>query len=161
MQFAPNSTIGGGSDNVIQANAPNSTIAGGSVNLIQSGGSATIGGGDGNVAGAPLATVPGGLDAAASNYAQMAYSAGQFAKPGDSQASWYLLRGQTGLTVTNGSQLFTTNLCLDGSSLQISLPASRSFAFNMRVIARIPGNSGQTTSVFTLHGGASEDPPAR
>ena len=140
---------------VVIDNTAYDTIGGGLLNTA-SNYNATVSGGGNNTAGNAYTTIPGGQQAVATNYAQLAYSGGQFQNPGDSQYSLYVLRGQTGITNTASTNVVhTANLYLDGSSLEIGLPANRSVAYNIRVVARSQGGSGPTTTVFLIRGGAS------
>jgi hypothetical protein len=141
-------TVGGGFENTASNN--NSTVSGGGNNTAGAQ-YATVGGGYNNQATNSFATIPGGQRAVAGNYAQQAYSSGMFTNAGDSQYSLYVLRGQT---TTNCTACNVSYLYLDGSSLEIALPANRSVAFNMNIVARSPGTSAQTT-VFFIRGGAS------
>jgi len=180
QSYSGDSVIGGGTTNTIQTFASDSTIGGGYGNLIGggfgvntntgvvitntafatiSGGyqntasnyDSTVSGGGNNLAGNSYATIPGGQQAVATNYAQLAYSAGQFQNAGDSQYSLYVLRGAT---TTNCVTCNSQNLYLDGQSLEIALPANRSMAFNMNVVARTAGVGG-VASVFSIVGGAN------
>src|SRR5262249_24106148 len=91
-------TIGGGEGNVVTS-ARGATIAGGWGNQIQSpdpfNGYAAVGGGASNSVNSVYATIPGGAQANARNYGQMAYASGQFAAPGDAQTSVYVCRATT------------------------------------------------------------------
>ncbi len=133
IQFiTPNSTIGGGNNNNIGATSSNSVIAGGWINTIKAvSPSASMGGGFGNVIqlNSPYATIPGGQQALATNYAQFAYSSGQFATAGDSQYSLYVLRGST---VSNNVQ----TLYLDGANAtrEIILPNNRVCAITVSIV---------------------------
>jgi len=96
-------TVGGGESNYARLDA---TVGGGDHNTA-SGWFAAIGGGDTNTASGPFsfigsgegntasgegATVPGGFQAVASHYGQMAYASGQIVNPGDAQTSVYVMR---------------------------------------------------------------------
>jgi hypothetical protein len=48
-----------------------------------------------NTASSWYATVPGGREAAAAHYGEMAYASGSFASTGDAQTSLYVLRRTT------------------------------------------------------------------
>ncbi|HVM60704.1 MAG TPA: hypothetical protein VMV72_07540 [Verrucomicrobiae bacterium] len=160
---ANDSTIGGGSDNTIQSNAFNSTIGGGVANTIQSFSSdSTIGGGTQNIMGPPLitgtnvptaastigggagnvisnayyATIPGGQQAQATNYAQMAYSSGSFSTAGDGQFSLYVLRGVN--CSTNPTTLY---LDYPTSTQEIGLPADRACAYTISIVGRESGSA--------------------
>jgi hypothetical protein len=131
--------IGGGTANVIFSpiSGGNCTIAGGysnTVNVLYWGGAA-IGGGVSNQISASYGTVPGGIQAAARNYGQMAYSSGQFAATGDAQTSVYVCRGTT--SNTNLTELF-----LDGVSAPMIVPTNSTWGFDMLVTGRASnGNS--------------------
>jgi hypothetical protein len=84
------------------------------------------------------------------NYGQLAYSSGQLQTPGDSQYSLYVLRNQTPCTNFCSAKLY-----LDGISQEIALPANRSFAFTVSLVARAQGPAGNTTTVYHIRGGAS------
>jgi hypothetical protein len=153
---AGESTIAGGGSNTIQLNAGESTIAGGEYNTIQSGAySATIGGGTANVIGNNYATIPGGQQAQATNYAQMAYSSGSFTTAGDGQFSLYVLRGLSGICSTNGgvgNGSGTLYLDYPADSLEIALPADRACAYTIRIVGRESqsGPGGHTSSYCIL-----------
>jgi hypothetical protein len=108
----------------------------------------TVSGGQGNTIGTntPYATIPGGQNALATNYAQFAYSSGGFGHPGDSQYSLYVLR-----RTTTGNT--PTTLGLDGGNAEISLPANRACAFTIRIVGL--SSPGHLCDVFHLRGGAT------
>jgi hypothetical protein len=112
-------TIGGGADN--QAGDAAGSTADRSF--------ATIGGGVGNIASGARSTVPGGANAAASRYGQMAYASGAFAVSGDAQSSLYVLRRAT----TNASW---SDLFLDGAGALLTIPVNRVLAFDVLLVAR-------------------------
>lgn len=148
--------IAGGANNVIQPRGPEffstgDTIGGGVNNLNSGGYGATIGGGVGNYIGsrnsastvsggqfntisdnAPYASIPGGLQAAARSYGQVAHASGQFASAGDAQTSTYVCRA----TTTDATQ---RELYLDESSQRIVLPENATWTFDILVTGRTPG----------------------
>ena len=74
---SPDSTIAGGDENLIEANSARSTISGGRQNRISKVSVySTIGGGSSNYTSGAFATIPGGLDNLASDYA---FAAGRHA----------------------------------------------------------------------------------
>lgn len=125
------STIAGGEYNVIPAGADRSTVAGGHHN-VASGPTATVSGGSFNTAVAPNSTIPGGLQALTRSYGQQAYANGQFANPGDAQASLYVLR-----TNTSGNNVIA-ELFLDGGTAnqRMIVPDGATWTFNIMVVAR-------------------------
>ena len=104
------------------------TVAGGYGNVASGDYYATVGGGEANIASGNHATVPGGNSAAATHYGEMAYASGSFAHIGDAQTSIYVMRG---ITDTSG----TIELFLDGSGERITLPISRTVAFDILITA--------------------------
>ncbi len=164
-QLANHAAIGGGQSNEVFYFAYAATIAGGFANQIKPpnfpGGYGAIGGGQSNLVTAPYATIPGGLQAAANNYGQMAYASGQFTNAGDAQTSVYVCRGTT-------ADATLTELFLDGASKRMIIPNNSTWAFDVLVTARasngnsaayqirgaIKNNSGTTSIVgsptFTL-----------
>jgi hypothetical protein len=154
------SVIDGGYTNIITPDSAGSfsndivtdvvadVIGGGAGNLITNASYATISGGSANTVYTNFATIPGGQQAVATNYAQLAYSGGMFANPGDSQYSLYVLRGES--TPTNPC----TFLYLDGRSLEIALPCNRSCAFTTRIVGRTAGCTNNFYCIFNIQGGA-------
>jgi|GEM_PF-2397480 len=122
------STIGGGGSN--QITADHSTIGGGQSNQSK-GQYGTIGGGYLNVISATNSTIPGGYQAQTTHYGEMAYAGGNFANPGDAQATTYVLRGTT---TDDGGNYY---LYLDGDtgSESITIPASHAMFFDIQVVA--------------------------
>jgi hypothetical protein len=120
-------TVGGGYGN--QA-ADRTTVAGGAMNTALSA-AATISGGMNNAiaTNADYATIPGGRDAYAAHYGQIAYASGHFAEPGDAQASIFVLRGV--VTNSSGSELF-----LDGVSRRIQIPKGTTWTLDILAVAR-------------------------
>jgi hypothetical protein len=146
------SSVGGGNLNI--ASGGDATIAGGRGNTASyvgtsvgggtdnknNGDYATIGGGSNNVvfAGVSFATIPGGLQGAATNYGQQAYASGAFYTPGDAQASLYVVRG----FVTNGVSGTTNELFLDGVSQQMKLRRNSTWTFEVLVTGRSAVGAG-------------------
>jgi len=152
VQGAEYSFIGGGSNNKIEGvvgieNVFGAFIGGGYLNAVQPSAmtAPTISGGGNNTVYASFTTIPGGQQAVATNYAQLAYSSGQFQNPGDSQYSLYVLR----YTTTNSESQY---LFLDGAISEVVLPGNRSCSFTARVVGR--DSAGQTCA-FNVRGGAS------
>ncbi len=137
-------TVGGGLFN--QATNIGSTVAGGRNNLTR-GIYSTIAGGADNIiqTNAPYATIPGGHQAAAANYGQIAYASGHFVNPGDAQTSVYVVRTIT--SSNNVSRL--TELFLDGASQRIRVPRDSTWAFDIMVVGR---NAGTSSAMFHFHG---------
>lgn len=133
------STIGGGIGN--NASGDGSTIGGGNQNATSSS-HATVGGGYQNTAGGVFATVPGGSHAAATNYGQMAYASGSFAVPGDAQTSTYVLRNETGTSLS-------VELFLNGSTERITLSNNRTIVFEALIVGR---QAGGASAGFRLSG---------
>jgi len=135
------SFIGGGDSNT--ASATQSSVVGGDNNdatgvesFVGGGGSNTAGGTDSVVAGgqdnsaaADYSVVPGGLRASADKYGQVAHASGQFLAVGDAQASELIARNST----TNATPI---ELFLDGSATRITVPASKSWMFQIMLVAR-------------------------
>jgi len=120
------SSIGGGYSNIITGEL---TIIGGGGYHVAEGEASTISGGKGNTTSANYATVPGGWNAAATHYGEMAYANGSFDERGDAQTSVYVLRRN----VSGASQ---RTLFLDpGSNARITLPVSRTITFDILVTA--------------------------
>jgi hypothetical protein len=127
-------TIGGGDYNTNQGSR--GTIGGGEGNTITwDGERATIGGGQDNTVSAEFATVPGGTQAAATHYGEMAYASGTFSTTGDAQTSLYVLRN----TTTDATQ---TELFLDGAAERITLIDGRTLTFDALVVGR--SNAGES-----------------
>jgi hypothetical protein len=165
------STIGGGFRNLVHPSADDVTIAGGRENEIGTsafyaainGGlrnqiffasqSSAIGGGSENTieANVPFATIPGGRGARAISYGQVAHASGNFATPGDAQASTYVLRA-----ATPDDQVY--ELFLDGTSQRIRIPHGGVMTFHMLVVATTSGTlgfQGWELSGVVFHNGSS------
>lgn len=139
---ATNSAIGGGRNNA--TSAIDTTIAGGRANAASAqaasvaGGDtnvasnvyATVGGGANNVASGPVSVVPGGYAGVADKYGQIAHGSGFFVSAGDAQASELIWKKQTLNAAPNQS------IHLDGSTLLATIAASRTWAFDIIVVAR-------------------------
>jgi hypothetical protein len=134
-------TIGGGATNTIAHSSHYATIAGGSGNIVDFQSSGSIGGGQGNQVYNNYGTIPGGLQAQASNFGQMAYASGQFAAPGDAQTSVFVCRGVT----TTGTQ---TELFLDGSSQRIAVPLNATWTFDVMISGRTSTGSSAAYRIF-------------
>jgi hypothetical protein len=137
IAFGGNATIAGGTGNSITGNGESSTISGGTGNAIEGGGygSAAIGGGEGNSITSTYGTIPGGANACARSYGQMAYASGAFSAAGDAQASVYVCRGVT----TNAAQ---TEIFPDGDSQRIIMSTNSTWCFDVLVTGRASnGNS--------------------
>ncbi|HIP87960.1 MAG TPA: hypothetical protein EYH27_05945 [Anaerolineales bacterium] len=137
----PRATVGGGAGNA--ASSLYATVGGGEGNTA-SGDAATVGGGYGNeiATTASYASIPGGLQASASHYGQMAYASGEFATPGDAQTSLYVLRNTTNDTTQ-------TELFLDGRGERITLPSGSTMVFDILIVAR---SSGQASAGYRITG---------
>jgi hypothetical protein len=129
-------TVGGGYSNEVTDGM--GTIAGGYDNTI-AGIYGSIGGGRENIitATASFATVPGGRNASASHYGEMAYASGYFSATGDAQTSTYVVRNTT-------SNNTPTELFLDGSTARITIATNRVLTFDILVVGvnTTNGNSG-------------------
>ena len=133
-------TIAGGTQNT--ADGDKSVIGGGHGNTTTDR-LDTIGGGFQNTTSNHFTTIPGGREANAFRYGEMAYASGDFAKPGDAQASLYVLRNKT----INDSW---TDVYLDGISAtqRITITINRTVSFDILIVARndpvslVPGQSG-------------------
>ncbi|HEY5912659.1 MAG TPA: hypothetical protein VJA21_18820, partial [Verrucomicrobiae bacterium] len=104
---------------------------------------AVIGGGGGNSALADHATVPGGRQAVARNYAQMAYSSGAFNIPGDCQTSFFVAKNRTSGAVTR--ELFLEM----NTSQRMIVPANTTWTFQILVSAR---SSAGEAAGYTITG---------
>jgi hypothetical protein len=106
--------VGGGQGNIIQTNA--GTIAGGAWNRIETN--------------APYATIPGGKEAVARNYGQLAYASGGFTSypGGDAQTSVHVLRSTQ---ATGAGELF-----LDGYNRRMVVPKNSTWTFDILVVGR-------------------------
>ncbi len=128
------STICGGENNISSGNT--STIGGGFWNRANAEYS-TVGGGNDNKASGSYATVSGGFSAVADKYGQFAYASGAFSfTSGSAQTSVFVTRNTT-------SNAGWTNLFLDGSGENISLPSSATWSFRIIVVGK---QSGGTTN---------------
>ncbi|HEY5913628.1 MAG TPA: hypothetical protein VJA21_23825 [Verrucomicrobiae bacterium] len=161
---SPSSAIGGGSDNEATGNSAYATIAGGlrnNVGINVAGG--TVGGGSDNTvtAGAAYATIPGGRNAVAANYGQMVYASGQFAAPGDAQASTYVLR-RTALSSYSEPDV---ELFIDGVSKRITVGPERAMTIDGLLVGfganhlvssyKLSGYLKRVGDTTTFWGGAS------
>jgi hypothetical protein len=146
--ISPWSTIAGGSDNSIGIYGAGATIAGGALNRVDRGADyysyrysyGTIGGGQSNSVSRPYGIVPGGLQAAARNYGQMAHASGQFATAGDAQTSVYVCRG----TTTNAT---LSELFLDGVSERMVVPTNSTWGFDVLVTGRASNGNSAAYSI--------------
>jgi hypothetical protein len=139
--FSYYATVGGGAQNEIAANAQGSTIAGGVGNLAGAF-VATISGGQSNLVTFSDGTVPGGLQAMARLFGQMAYASGAFANAGDAQTSVYVCRNVT-------SDATQTELFLDGVSQRMKVALNSTWAFDILLTGRA---SGGNSAAFTIRG---------
>lgn len=89
--------------------------------------SITLGGANSIAAGAYSATMGVGVNATL--YGQVAHGNGNFAIPGDAQASQYILRN---ITVGNKTSI----LYLDGTSSRLIMPDNSAWTFKILIIAR-------------------------
>jgi hypothetical protein len=101
---------------------------------------AAVGGGQGNSAGYIYTTVPGGVGAAATLYGQMAYASGQFVNRGDAQASLYVMR-----TTTTSASVWQ-NLTLNGAGTLLTIPPTRTLAFDILVVGR--SDAGESAGYY-------------
>ena len=133
-------TIGGGRGNTA-GGAWFATVGGGGYNT--AGQMATVSGGTYNTAGGEGSTVPGGMNAVASHYGQMAYASGQFAAAGDAQTSAYVLR-------RDGTGTTPRRLFLNGWSDQITLAVGRTMTFDILITAA--ADNGQAAAYHYVGG---------
>jgi len=148
--------IGGGSGNLISELCRGATIAGGIGNRIEKTAfvpfpAAAIGGGESNKVSSFYGTVPGGLQAAARNYGQMAYASGQLSSNGDAQTSVSVCRN----TTADATQI---QLFLDGSGARMSVATNSTWTFEIIVTGRTSsGNSAgyQISGVIENNGGTT------
>jgi hypothetical protein len=140
-QMAAVASIVGGGNNSVDIFSTGATIGGGVANHIQvynSGAQSSygaIGGGLSNIVNVPFGTVPGGAQAVARNYGQMAYASGQFASAGDAQSSVYVCRGTT-------SDATQTELFLDGVGQRMIMQTNSTWTFDVLITGRASnGNS--------------------
>jgi hypothetical protein len=137
-------TVGGGELNYV-GNSDDATIAGGYYNYVDDDAHfGTVGGGADNWVqpGAVYATIPGGAQAAAISFGQMAYASGMDSTWGDAQTSLYVLRR----TTTNAT---TLELFLDGARERMQVPNNGTWTFQAMVAAR--NNSGGSAG-FRIEG---------
>jgi hypothetical protein len=157
-------TVGGGYRNRAGDNAGltndrlSATVSGGQYN-IASGYSATVGGGDTNTASGydatigggyyntawgSYATVPGGHSAAATHYGEMAYASGAFAANGDAQTSTYVMRIERICTFGIWYDLY-----LNGNNTPsefVTIAEGRTVAFDALVVGR--SNLGKSAGYY-------------
>jgi hypothetical protein len=145
------SGIVNGHTNVISGNQ--SFIGAGNTNTITAD-SGVIGGGQSNTVSASYSSIPGGYQSYTRYYGEVAHSSGRFANDGDAQSSFLTLRRS--ITVAAGS----TELTLDGGSATSSnvlvLTNNSAFQYDIRVIVRDTGTTGQY-AWFTRSGGIYRD----
>jgi len=137
------STIGGGLTNI--ASAWFATIGGGAQNFAGGGWwYPTVGGGYRNTARASHTIIPGGKEAKADQYGQMAHASGAFTDPGDAQASEYILRRET---TSAGSW---EDLYLDGLSQHLMVTNTKTMTFQALVVGR--SDSGAESAGYRIEG---------
>ncbi len=119
------SIVGGGNDNTA---AQSCSILGGDTNAA-SGSVASVGGGSDNTASGDFSSVPGGSHAIANHHGQIAHASGRFTGDGDAQHSHVIYRGIT-------TNVTPTEIFLDGTSLQLLIPADTTWAFRALVSVR-------------------------
>ncbi|MBU1747141.1 MAG: hypothetical protein KKA73_05595, partial [Chloroflexi bacterium] len=95
----------------------------------------------GNSASGDYATVPGGIQAHASLYGQMAYASGAFAATGSAQASLYVMRA----TTSSGTGTWN-DLYLDGSSALLTVAPNHTLTFDILVVGR--SNAGESAGYY-------------
>jgi hypothetical protein len=132
-------TVSGGSSN--QATAASATVSGGQSNLAS--GVASFVSGRENTASGPAA-IAEGRDALATFHGGLAHGAGKFATQGDAQYQRLIARRIT--TDATPSLLY-----LDGASIQITLPATTTWAFSITVVARRT-DSGEESAAYKFEG---------
>jgi len=136
--------IGGGYGNTIShANGGNnSVICGGDSNIIQGEyyGAATIGGGYGNIISESNdgqripegATIPGGYEAKATNYAEFCHAAGKFSNAGDAQHTILIARKLTTDNTANVILLLDNGL---SGSYKLYIPSKTTWTFEIKLSA--------------------------
>lgn len=128
--------VGGGSQN--RADGGSTTIGGGWFNDAI-GASSTIGGGAYNNADGRFSTVPGGSDAVAAHFGELAYASGRFwGRSGNAQTSVYVLRSEVLANVTSGE------LFLDELAERLTITTTRTLAFDILIVAR--GTTGESSA---------------
>lgn len=159
---ANNITISGGScDGAVIAGGENNDITdcdygfvgGGYNNDITGSWACVIGGGQANDVTADNAAILGGKEGKAYLEGMQAHANGSFISPGDNQ--WGRVKVYNSTTDATQTELF-----LDGSSAQIVLQASRSYAFSIRVVARqVSGAAGTAgdSAFWNITGGIKRD----
>ena len=147
-------TVGGGYRNQAGDNAgatndrSSATVSGGQYN-IASGYSATVGGGDTNTArgydatvgggyyntaSGSFATVPGGHRAKATHYGEMAYASGSFTTQGEAQTSTYVMRIEQTCEAGTWYDLYLNGN--DTPSEFLTIAQGRTVAFDALVVGR-------------------------
>ncbi len=151
------STVGGGTLNI--ASNTYSTVCGGISNTASefystvcagqantaSGNRSTVCGGQANTASGPLSFINGGINAVASNYGQMAHSAGKFTNDGDAQTSVFVLRRQT---INN----VATSLGLDGGTRKLPIPTNGAMTFKATIVGKITGSTAVNVGGWEIIG---------
>jgi hypothetical protein len=146
-------SIGGGQENT--NNGAGSVIGGGLNNLVTiTAQDAAIAGGAQNQALANFASVPGGYQAKARNYGQLAYASGSFSgSAGEAQAGLYVLRN---VTQNSNAELF-----LDGAGSRMMVPTNTTWAFHILIVGRSEFTGGDFPqaykSAFEVTGMVSND----
>lgn len=128
------STVSGGDANSTVAD--DSTIGGGNANSIGSGGDySTIGGGKGNETTKEYSSIPGGLEAIADKYGQVAAASGRFASDGDAQGTIQMVaRAEVAHSDANWHDLF-----LDGSSAKMTIGTDTVWTFDILLVGTTQG----------------------
>jgi len=139
------STIAGGQSNSVEEGILLTTIAGGGANEISTGDYGAIGGGRSNEVAAIYGTVPGGYQAKADKYGQVATASGCFSVTGDAQTSRFTVRKST-------SNATPTELALDGvgTTFKFTIAAGASWAFHGTVVGR---DSSGNSACWEIKGG--------
>ena len=135
VQDSLGATVAGGLAN--SASAQEAFTGGGSSNAVRALAGAIVGGQQNTIeTNADFAAIPGGLQARASQYGQVAHASGSFSQPGDAQTSLYVLRGTTvpwSLTTTELG--LDVPLRLDGDARHLRFPPRTTWTFDLLIVA--------------------------
>lgn len=156
--------LAGESNQMTGSDATHALLLGGKTNAISgtSNKSTIIGGENNTITGATFALLTGynstlsadytfahGHSANAYRYGMSAFASGNFSGAGDAQGSRMVVRNAT-------SNNTTTTLYLDGTSAEMTMPSTGTWAFIIKISARQTGGASGTvgdSAVFIKHGG--------
>jgi hypothetical protein len=151
-QSSDSAVIAGGESNDI-TNGDYGVICGGYDNSITGDWCAVIGGGQGNLASGDYTVIGGGLSAVAHLEGMRAHANGAFVADGGAQWGDFKLRN----TTTNATE---TELFLNGTAGRPVLPASRLWAFSIKLAARQASGAAGTagdSAFWNITGGIKRD----